>query len=186
MSIIIITAKSLDEHGWLSGDGKYNDIIFREICKKVKKGFTEDLRNDCGWKKDSIIDDFVILKANSERIESSKMGRLYDRFSYEMDTNSQLSPENKLVLIELYGKNSGEPNDYVKWRVRNTFGKIIDKAGHSNGFGLEAKTIYAFQRAVVHPTSTEEIFYLIGSKEFKNAYMEKVPKEFKKQRITKL
>lgn len=188
MARITIGAKSRGGTNWLStGDGT-REYVFSKICRDFRTAFSEHLLDEDNWQTSSTIDDFVVLKTNLERAKEILQDcSLTDEFTYTMGDSKRLRPENKLIVIEVLGKNRYSPSDYLKWRTRNAFAKIIHNAGHPNGFQLKTN-IYLPRKPldVVLPASDEDVFWLFGSRDFKTSYLEMVPEEYKEARLSPL
>lgn len=90
--MLYLATKVPSGYCWLSrGDGKLNEFIFRQVCKKIVEGFTEDKKEKGPWGRgdDSKIDDFVVLGTTMDRAQKLILGEdkemahfLMDSFSY--------------------------------------------------------------------------------------------------------
>ena len=162
MSRIIIQPYVPKGQEWIS-----QDDVFRKVCKDVKKAFGENLPRH-GWGEESTIDTFVVVRTSANH--PFHLGTEMQAYSYTMG-DGEVTPEQMLVAIETYSKNSGFC-DHMKWRMRNAFGKMIDDANHPHYFKLETR-VYAEERfdGNVCPVSPDDLFYIKGSGGFMKQYV---------------
>lgn len=140
----------------------------------IKEGLTE-LLPDRGFDKKSRLSDFVVMitrQWDRSFYRGLKENPAKERFSYAM--NDRISRrEDDALVVQIYGEHATLPNDFLKWRAKNAFAKIIGTALQPNDASLEAYLIYNSEHTV--PKSQEDHFFLHGSKQCKREYMALVP-----------
>ena len=136
--------------------GEYNSL---DVAKKIMTAFLEP-RSDRGWGRDSTIEDFTVLFTDASRKEELLLSMspppLQEfHYSHEREVLARVS-DPCIVVVDTSEFPYG---DYIKWRVRNAFGKLIDNAGHPNQYALSAE-LYSLRvnTQVARPCKDDTIF----------------------------
>lgn len=183
MTSIIIQASVPEGYSWLSYDGFAGERVFRHICQQLAKGMIEP-HPEFGWE-NSMIDDFIIIKMAQQRAERLLLGwgEALDTFSYGHLPFRGYSREPVVAVAVTYEEQQRHYGTFSRWRARNAFGKIIDNAGHPNGFELEMRTYQDSDGKMIKPTSLDERFYVHGSDGFQKEYLRGVNRELRRGRV---